>query len=330
MDKKVIISYFPNFLDRLCIKYLFNITHLNMQISEIEKQIKICKQDFKEKGIITENPVKNDKDDILRKRNLATKESLNRIKRYFSVTLKLKTIHNVKKNLNNNDWRIHTEHSDKVGSNKSCKKSERLSEIKISPQKSKFLKRYNSRPKKKKPSLKFIDNKNDIKTVNNSILPYISGDPNNVLEGGKEISYTNKFISSQMKSTIKIPPIIRIKDYEKMPFIKNCFTPKDIEKVKNYFSLQKKLTKLREEKDTLKTNEMDRIFKEFQRNNYEQRYNVDKTKVISALIGEDNINNEIFKQERREKLYFDQISKSQLYTNKNNKFKSFKDKQNNS
>lgn len=77
----------------------------------------------------------------------------------------------------------------------------------------------------------------------------------------------------------------------------------------------------------LKTNEMDRIFKEFQRNNYSKKYNVDKMKVISALIGEDNISNELFRQERREKNYFEQISKSQLYTKKIF-YKSFNEKSN--
>ena len=110
-----------------------------------------------------------------------------------------------------------------------------------------------------------------------------------------------------------------------MTFFKNCFTQGDIIKVNTFFALKLKLGKLREEKDILKTNEMDRIFKEFQRNNYEQRFNVDKIKVISALIGEDNINNELFRQERRERLYFEQISKSQLY-NKRINYRAFNDK----
>ena len=137
--------------------------------------------------------------------------------------------------------------------------------------------------------------------------------------GGKDqgINYTNKLTKSEMKASIKIPPIIRIKDFNKMSFIKHNFTPNDIIKVNNFFTLRRKLSKLREEKDMLKTSEMDRIFKEFQRNNYAQKYNVDKIKVISALIGEDNINNELFRQEKREKIYFDQITKSQLYSNSN-------------
>ena len=302
LDKKVIISFFPKFLDKTCIQYLFNITHINMKITELEKQIKICKKDFKDKGIIKE-------------RNNATKENLQKIKKEF-----FKTFQKSKKDKEGKNHDILTHKKDESPSPDS--ENNKISTFLNSNTTENITSR-------KKSILKINEDNNDKKEENN--LPYINGDPNNIM-GGKdhEISYTNKLIKKEMRSSIKIPPILRIKDFNKMSFVKNHFTANDIIKVNNFFILRRKLSKLREEKDTLKTNEMDRIFKEFQRNNYAQRYNVDKTKVISALIGEDNINNEIFKQERREKLYFDQISKSQLYTNKNNKFKSFKDKQNNS
>ena len=63
----------------------------------------------------------------------------------------------------------------------------------------------------------------------------------------------------------------------------------------------------------MKTNEMTRIFKEFQRNDYENRFNVDKVTVISALIGEDNLNSELVKQSKREKKYIDAIMKGRLH-----------------
>ena len=303
LDKKVIASFFPKFLDKLCIKYLFNITHINMKITELEKQIKISKADFKDKGLIN-HIEKNVGNDILTQRNLATKENLIKIKSQFS--------NNFKRNKEN----------------KMSKKNI------IQPLKTQEIKKIsnylnniaNTEPNKLKRSQ--LKKNSDIKKGEND-LPYIRGDPNNIM-GGKDkgISYTNQLTKSEMKASIKIPPIIRIKDFNKMSFIKYHFTSNDIAKVNNFFSLRRKLAKLREEKDMLKTNEMDRIFKEFQRNNYAQKYNVDKIKVISALIGEDNINNEIFRQERREKIYFDQITKSQLYTNNNNKFNStnFKEK----
>ena len=63
----------------------------------------------------------------------------------------------------------------------------------------------------------------------------------------------------------------------------------------------------------MKTNEMTRIFKEFQRNDYENRFNVDKITVISALIGEDNLNSELVKQSKREKKYIEEIMKGRLH-----------------
>ena len=63
----------------------------------------------------------------------------------------------------------------------------------------------------------------------------------------------------------------------------------------------------------MKTKEMTRIFKEFQRNDYENRFNTDKTTVISALIGEDNLNSELLKQSKREKKYIEEIMKGRMH-----------------
>ena len=71
----------------------------------------------------------------------------------------------------------------------------------------------------------------------------------------------------------------------------------EIKKVQNYL----KLNNLRKKKENMKLNEITRIFKEFQRNDYGQRFNIDKISVMSALIGEDNVNSELIKQAKREK-----------------------------
>ena len=90
-----------------------------------------------------------------------------------------------------------------------------------------------------------------------------------------------------------------------------------------YFNLSNDLFELKQEKDKLKLNEMDRIFKEFQKNDYKQRYQVEKKTVISALIGEDNIENELFKQSKREKEYIHKMNKIQLFQSKYKKKKIF-------
>ena len=87
----------------------------------------------------------------------------------------------------------------------------------------------------------------------------------------------------------------------------------EIEKIQNYLSLNKKLNNLRKKKELMKTNEMIRIFKEFQRNDYAQRFNIDKISVISALIGEDNLNSEMVKQSKREKKYIEEIMKGRMH-----------------
>ena len=315
LDKKVIISFFPKFLDKQCIQYLFNVTHVNMKLTEIEKQLKICKNDFKNQGLISQ--VEKNENDMLTERKNISKENLKIIKRRFSQSFNLDKIN--KENSRNQANNTAQYFSMKTKMNQKLAKSHKLKIIFNNTASHKLI----------NPIAKDSDNKDD-KEIDDEDdnLPYIDGDPNNYMgKKGEKINYTNTFIKNQLKSTFKIPNVIRLKDFDKMNFIKTSFTPDDIVKVNYFFSLRKKLNKLREEKDMLKTNEMDRIFKEFQRNNYSKRYNVDKMKVISALIGEDNINNELFRQERREKNYFEQISKSQLYTKKVY-YKTFNEKSN--
>ena len=315
LDKKVIISFFPKFLDKQCIQYLFNVTHVNMKLTELEKQIKKCKNDFKDQGLLSH--VEKHENDLLTERKNISKENLKIIKRRFSQSF--------------NQDKIKRENSKNQGNNTVQNFSMKNKMYQKMTKTHKLKKFFNNTASHKlinsivKTSENKDDNDNDDEEDN---LPYIDGDPNDYMgKKGDKINYTNTFIKNQLKSTFKIPNIIRLKDFDKMNFIKTSFTPDDIVKVNNFFSLRKKFNKLREEKDMLKTNEMDRIFKEFQRNNYSKRYNVDKMQVISALIGEDNINNELFRQERREKNYFEQISKSLLYTKKIN-YKAFNEKSN--
>jgi len=316
LDKKVIISFFPKFLDKQCIQYLFNVTHVNMKLTELEKQIKVCKNEFKDQGLISH--IEKHEDDMLTERKNISKENLKIIKRRFSQSF--------------NQDKLKSEKSRNLGKNTAKNFSMKTKMYQKMAKSNKMKKFFNNTASHKfiNSIVKGSDNKDDNDSSDEEDnLPYINGDPNNnMTTKDNQINITNTFIKNELKSTFKIPNMIRLKDFDKMNNFKTSFTPDDLAKVNYFFSLRKKLNKLREEKDTLKTNEMDRIFKEFQRNNYSKRYNVDKMKVISALIGEDNINNELFRQERREKNYFDQISKSQLYTKKIY-HKAFNEKSNN-
>ena len=58
---------------------------------------------------------------------------------------------------------------------------------------------------------------------------------------------------------------------------------------------------------------MSRIFEEFKKNKYYEKYNVDKNTLINALIGEDNLMTEIYNQRKKEKQYNEEIQRSRLY-----------------
>ena len=62
---------------------------------------------------------------------------------------------------------------------------------------------------------------------------------------------------------------------------------------------------------------MSRIFDEFMKNNYYERFKVEKNVILSALIGEDNILPELNKQIREARKYFDSMKKIKMH-NKNN------------
>ena len=147
-----------------------------------------------------------------------------------------------------------------------------------------------------------------------SDLPFIPGDPNSVINEKKGFNNINKLIEDGQNQDSKIPEVLKIKDYAKKTNNSGYFlNSEEVKKVQNYLSLKNQLNNLRKKKEKMKTNEMTRIFKEFQRNDYENRFNVDKITVISALIGEDNLNSELVKQSKREKKYIEEIMKGRLH-----------------
>ena len=74
--------------------------------------------------------------------------------------------------------------------------------------------------------------------------------------------------------------------------------------IEQIFNLKKRQKEFKIRQEKMKKKEMDRIFNEYLRNNYFQKYKVEKNVVLSALIGEDNINNELNKQIKRAKKFF--------------------------
>ena len=284
LDKKVMLSYMPPFLDKLCVKYLFTMTHLNIEITDVENEIKSCKEEFKKAAII------NNGNDFLIRRNIINNN------------------HNIKNHQSNKYLneknKIMNEYLDKIRKT-FC--------ISLNYNRNNNFKNSQSYIKKNK---NLVNKHNDLlnkqfkKEKTTFILPFLNGDPNSMINSKNDI--TNKLIKEELNTSI--PDILRVKDLEKLTKNNGYFlSPEEVKKVKNYLNLNKKLNNLRKKKENMKTDEMTRIFKEFQKNDYEIKFNIDKVSVISALIGEDNLNSEMVKQSKREKKYIEEILKGRMH-----------------
>ncbi len=105
-----------------------------------------------------------------------------------------------------------------------------------------------------------------------------------------------------------IPPVLKLRDVQEI--VKKSeihISQNQMEKLIKYFSLCKRRDEIKEFQEKLKKKEMNRIFEEYLKNDYFQRFKVEKNVVLSALIGEDNILPELNKQMRETKKYFDNL-----------------------
>ena len=117
----------------------------------------------------------------------------------------------------------------------------------------------------------------------------------------------NIYFNSDEESN-EIPNHIKLKDMKKYLLKKN-----NTIHFEEFIELNKEIQKLKKLKEILKEEEMKRIFEEFHYNKYLQRYKVEKDIVLSALIGEENISNETFIQNKKEKELNEEIIKTRLY-----------------
>ena len=115
---------------------------------------------------------------------------------------------------------------------------------------------------------------------------------NNYLEGEKE---KNSYIDAFKKKLF-------LKKNKKISF-------------EEYISMSDEIKKLKKLKESLKEKEMERIFEEFRLNKYSTKYNIDKKNILSALIGEQNIEKELSIQDKKEKQLNKESIKTKLYTN---------------
>jgi hypothetical protein len=102
---------------------------------------------------------------------------------------------------------------------------------------------------------------------------------------------------------------IKVKDYENFKNFKieDSLDAELLLLFKSHKEMQKQLQKMKNEADKLVRDELDRIGKSFYLEDYAGKYNTNLKTVIGALIGEDNVRNELQRQEKEQKDYFKTI-----------------------
>ena len=321
LRKKVLLTYFPDFLDHLCKIFLFHQAKIRLDLDEVNNKIKKVKQELFDKGFFNDDFIKdsNKRDNIdnLNKSETDNSMVLNNLSKDIS-DIENKNIKNLillgnKNNKNNNNLYL-----------KSMFNLGKKQEIRNNT--------YKNNQKRKNYNIKNISNTNyqnfiekyknntSFSDLNESIHSKIklkdhnylkNSDINDSTANSTNYNTINKYKEKDMIFTSynDIPEVIKLSEFE--AYLKNKKPESKIisndiaDLVQDYQKYSKKQKNLKKKQDEMKKNEMDRIFNEYLRNNYYQRYKVEKNVVLSALIGEDNINNELNKQIKRAKKFFD-------------------------
>ena len=291
LNKKIVASNFPRYLDNDCIHDLFKMANLNIKIIQLENQVK-NKRNYLNNFIKNYN-INNyfmkyfydDSEDNPNNYEYNKKQLSSLISTFSTKFNKTKIVNNGEKDLIKEKLSIGKNISITEESNNSSKLKED-SIFKTSKTNTNI--NFNNKRNNKEESFDYL-NKNSKKRIYriNEFQNFFdqNNKENNSYFKGKEALKSNEY--------------------------------------QIFSNLSNELFSLKQEKDRLKLSEMDRIFKEFQKNDYKQRYQVEKKTVISALIGEDNLERELFKQAKREKEYLYKMNKIQLFQNKYQGYKSF-------
>ena len=322
LGKKVLTSYFPEYLDHLGKTFLFKQAKIGLNMDVINAEINMIKQQLYEKGIFNRSTIENN--DNLNCSDINNFNTLNNDSKYESIKSERNKINNNEhfKNISSLDKKYTldiTNHKNRYF----------IKKIKFNNSRNKLsLNHHNNFGKNDNIISNIKDSFNITKTKINSNTKY-----NNDIKDSNLTRYNtiNIYGEREKKKLIltdnNIPDVIRLTDLEEYieqknseSIIKNYNLGKLIEEFNN---LNKQLNEMKKKHEIMKKKEMDRIFNEYLTNNYYQKYGVEKNVVLSALIGEDNINNELNKQIKRARKYFKQAN-SISFGNRHTRKKSYK------
>lgn len=90
--------------------------------------------------------------------------------------------------------------------------------------------------------------------------------------------------------------------------------------MKYVIELESLLVSLKKDLEKLKDNEIKRISREFLINDYERRFKVDIERVLSSIVGHNNIVSEMKKIHKERNLYYEKLKLCRNYDNFNSNF----------
>ena len=324
LDKGILLSYFPEYLDNESIKYILEQAKLKIKLDEEQEQMKKLKNYFSDTLKIKKN--KKRKSNILKGRNTRLVEiQNNEIKGITQEGTTNSLIERQTKfDINNNSfWNTNYFSPEKI-SFTNFKNQKNLIDEEMNNNKIKKIEINKIKINKEKENNKFNNS-------TSGLLDY-SIQKENIInnKNNEKDNFYNKLLINHRKLTNSpfhnkkidlsnlhlIPEKLSLTQVEK--YIKTNqrrISKININKIVEYFLLNKKIKKIKNNLDEKQKNEMQRIFKKYLKKEYSGKLITEKEKVLSALIGEDNVQPELRKQIRKTKLFFESIKNCGLTNN---------------
>ena len=322
LGKNVLISYFPKYLSEESISYIINQSKLKILLENYEKQIKKIKNELVEMNLIKRT--NNKKIKLKHMRNISNLNNM-KTREEFSLgkELKLKKENSdfSLKNSINSNWNLFQINNLKINN---------LNNYSIynSTAKTSFSNLNIENTAYTNTDISLNTNNNDINNLNNNATNnidshnYLNIKINDSTFGNlsRNKSYGNNRRRNLCSSKLlKIEPpkldltnlnsipeklnITEVKDF--LDSIKPKITIKNLGKIEQYLLLSQKINNTKMKSRELKRKEMKRIFEEYLKGGLENKYKAEKERILSALIGEDNLISELNKQKREAKLYYE-------------------------
>lgn len=301
LDKRILLSYFPDYLDYDSIKYLLKQAKLKLKLQEESNKIKKLKNYFSEAILIKKNKKIQKKEEEINNVNEVKEKSLilnypsnknwrkternkfynsfwdsNEFSKIDSTTKTTFSNINFEKNLSRNE--INFNNNEKDGIIVKTNNYKNNNNMNFTNLDLKF--------DSDKPDKQLFKTKTKNKFYKKLLLNH--GFSSNSPSSEKKIDLSNYYL---------IPNKLSLNQVERYLNSKKKKIPKlNTNKVSQYFELDKKIKKINNRLKENKKIEIKRIFDKYLKMEDTQKNNLEKEKVLAALIGEDNVQTELRKQ----------------------------------